>query len=523
MNLTLDVISLGGAPGKQNRVVITQDGGTIGRAPGNRLVLSSGEVSSSHAVVSFSSGVFYIQDSSRNGTALNTPQNKLVPQRPYALKSGDRIFIEPFELQVSVDDGFSGAAWGGGSDVLGQDDPFAPVAPLAGGSSGSPLTFDEGEVDPLKFFQPLPSHAAPRAHEPAHRPTGDALIDVAFQAPVPMPPPPSPAERSAGGGGGIPVGYDPLADDGFGVGPDMSDPFAPAPAPPSPVYAPPRQAARPVPPPVVAPPPAAVPRPAPSSGRRVVSSRRTGAVPIIPPDQAPPATADPVVPVRPAESVRAADAPVPEPPRTPPASPSAVSGPDPLALILEGAGLKDAPVTPELARNFGQILRIVVSGVMDVLHARQGIKEEFRMRQTMFRPADNNPLKFSANVDDALHNLLVKKNPAYLGAVDAFGDAFDDLRDHQIAMLAGMRVAFEHLLSAFDPERLQREFEDSAAKGAFPLMPTKMRYWDLFIDKRRDMVRDPESAFAELFGAEFARAYEEQFRQLKAQRGRKTE
>ena len=58
---------------------------------------------------------------------------------------------------------------------------------------------------------------------------------------------------------------------------------------------------------------------------------------------------------------------------------------------------------------------------------------------THFRPADNNPLKFSANVDDALHNLLVKRNAAYLAPVEAFADAFEDLRNHQIAMLAGMR------------------------------------------------------------------------------------
>src|SRR4029453_1012234 len=85
-----------------------------------------------------------------------------------------------------------------------------------------------------------------------------------------------------------------------------------------------------------------------------------------------------------------------------------VVGASDLADMLAGAGLERALVTPELARSFGEILRVVVSGVMDVLQARQQIKEEFRMRMTHFRPADNNPLKFSANVDDALHNLLVK-------------------------------------------------------------------------------------------------------------------
>jgi predicted component of type VI protein secretion system len=45
-----------------------------------------------------------------------------------------------------------------------------------------------------------------------------------------------------------------------------------------------------------------------------------------------------------------------------------------------------------------------------------------------------------------------------------------------------------------------------------------MRYWDLYRERRQAMARDPEATFARLFGEEFRRAYEEQFRQLKAAR-----
>ncbi len=187
-----------------------------------------------------------------------------------------------------------------------------------------------------------------------------------------------------------------------------------------------------------------------------------------------------------------------------------------LGEVLRGAGLDPSAVTPELASDFGQILRIVVEGVMDVLQARQRLKSEFRMGMTTFRPAGNNPLKFSANVDDALHNLLVKRNPAYLGPVDAFKDAFDDVRNHQMAVLAGMRVAFETMLGQFDPSTLQQEFDRQLKKGALMSVPARLRYWDLYTEKIRDMVRDPESSFRELFGDEFASAYEEQLERLKA-------
>jgi type VI secretion system FHA domain protein len=188
------------------------------------------------------------------------------------------------------------------------------------------------------------------------------------------------------------------------------------------------------------------------------------------------------------------------------------------AALLAGAGLDPSSVTPELARNFGQILRVVVAGVMDVMRSRQQIKDEFRLPMTRVRPAENNPLKFSANVDDALHNLLVKRNPAYLMPVDAFEDAFADLRNHQVAMLAGMRAAFESMLAEFDPDRLQQEFDRQLNKG---LVPARLRYWDLYRERRHEIVKDPEASFRRLFGEEFARAYEDQLRQLKA-RGRTT-
>jgi type VI secretion system FHA domain protein len=111
----------------------------------------------------------------------------------------------------------------------------------------------------------------------------------------------------------------------------------------------------------------------------------------------------------------------------------------------------------------------------------------------------------------------VKRNAAYLGPVEAFEDAFDDVRNHQMAMLAGVRVAFESMLAEFDPDRLQEEFDRRLKTGALLSVPAKLRYWDLYREKIRDMVRDADASFRELFGNEFASAYEEQLKRLKAE------
>lgn len=182
---------------------------------------------------------------------------------------------------------------------------------------------------------------------------------------------------------------------------------------------------------------------------------------------------------------------------------------------MAAAGLENVTASPDLARNFGQILRVVIAGLMDVLRTRERIKDEFRMRMTSFKYKDNNPLKFSANVEDALHNLLVKRNAAYLSPVDAFEDAFADLRNHQMAMLEGIRVAYEAMLNEFDPDRLQQQFEKNAKRGSILGGPGKAKFWELYRERFHAMVKDADSSFRSLFGDEFAKAYEAQLERLK--------
>src|SRR5262245_46908315 len=152
---------------------------------------------------------------------------------------------------------------------------------------------------------------------------------------------------------------------------------------------------------------------------------------------------------------------------------------------------------------------------MEVLRARDRMKDELRMRGTTFKVAHNNPLKFSANVDDAFHNLLVKHNTAYLNPTDAVEDAFRDVREHQAAFLAAMRLAFEKMLAEFDPAKLQEEFDRQMKKGSILGVPAKMRYWELYRDRYGDMAKDAETSFRTLFGDEFAKAYEEQLERLR--------
>jgi type VI secretion system FHA domain protein len=454
--LVLEVISpnpakLGGA----SRQTFHEEGGSIGRETDNSWVLPHPKVSGHHARITHRHAVYYIEDTSRNGTYLvSSSKTRLTRGRPHALKPGDSILIDPYEIRVSITSDHRELETGRPFEI---DDPFAsrPVGPL----ELDPIAGENaaGTVDPLELLGVAPKPAPARRAPAVNEFEGNPLLDAHFQPPLAVVAP------AGMGASSIPRDYDPLNDDSASI------PIAFAGS--SPDERPPQR-----------------------SGEEERPVRL--ASPALPLSQA-------------AESVAPIRARQPAPPTT-----DERFATD-LGSVLAGAGLNPEDVTPELARSFGEILRVVVSGLIDVMQSRQQIKEEFGLRTTRVRRAENNPLKFSVDANDALHNLLVKRNPAYLAPVAAFEDAFADLRDHQLAMLAGLRVAFDAMLAEFDPDLLQEEF-DRRIKG---LVPTrKLRYWDLYREKGQEIVKDRDASFRRLFGEAFARAYDEQLNQLKAGR-----
>ena len=186
--------------------------------------------------------------------------------------------------------------------------------------------------------------------------------------------------------------------------------------------------------------------------------------------------------------------------------------------FLRAAGVDPTRVAPETAAVLGHVLRSVVQGLIEVLRARSEIKTEFRMPVTQVKVSENNPLKFAANAEDALGNLLGRRNPAYLAPKEAFDDALNDVRFHQLAMLAGVRAGFENLMNRFDPAHLQDAFERQGKRGGL-FGNNKVTYWERYAERYAEMTQDRDETFRRLFGEEFARAYEQQLSVLKRTRG----
>ncbi len=71
-------------------------------------------------------------------------------------------------------------------------------------------------------------------------------------------------------------------------------------------------------------------------------------------------------------------------------------------------------LTPELMRDVGAIMRETMRGVLDLLAARAHAKREVRADMTVIVANDNNPLKFSPDLDAALAHLLVPRGQGFM-------------------------------------------------------------------------------------------------------------
>ncbi|SAK51575.1 FHA-family protein [Caballeronia temeraria] len=183
------------------------------------------------------------------------------------------------------------------------------------------------------------------------------------------------------------------------------------------------------------------------------------------------------------------------------------------AALLEGMRVDAAALGPrdaaEVARLAGAMLRTAVRGVVDVLLSRSVMKREISLDTTMLVQRDNNPLKFFPDGDGALAQMLRGASAGYLPAQTALEGAFDDIRRHELAVLAGTRAAMQHLLGRFDPQTIAAA---DTQRGWFDWLPArrKARRWERLVALHAELTRASADDLQALCGNAFNDAYERQ-------------
>ena len=188
--------------------------------------------------------------------------------------------------------------------------------------------------------------------------------------------------------------------------------------------------------------------------------------------------------------------------------------------FLQGLGIKDEDLQQRISRDLdfekvGYLFRNSVQGTLDLLYARANIKNEMRMEMTTIQPIENNPLKFAIHVDDALCDLLTKQNKNHLPAEQALNEAYDDIRAHQIAVISGVQASINELLARFEPEKLSKRLQKQNSIAASMPWLRKAKLWTLFEELHETIQQEAQDDFSRLFGAAFAKAYDQQVKVLK--------
>ncbi|WP_140109042.1 type VI secretion system-associated FHA domain protein TagH, partial [Vibrio parahaemolyticus] len=113
-----------------------------------------------------------------------------------------------------------------------------------------------------------------------------------------------------------------------------------------------------------------------------------------------------------------------------------------LEAFIYGMGI-DPNMVPSQNREqwfeqLGQSFSLMLIGLMETLHNRAVFKQTNRVNHTAFRKSENNPLKFSANLEDAIHNLYNRQTSSFLKPNAAIKEAFNDIENHEQALMQGV-------------------------------------------------------------------------------------
>ena len=183
-----------------------------------------------------------------------------------------------------------------------------------------------------------------------------------------------------------------------------------------------------------------------------------------------------------------------------------------LDAFLQGLGVSDASLpaagTAQWWEQLGQALQQSLQGVMAVMRERSAVKNSFRVNQTTFQQRENNPLKFSATIDDAFHNLFNRPGSSFMPARQAIAEAFADISRHEAAIIAGASGAMAGLLAELAPQKL--EASDFSASFLDKVNPAQRqaRLWARYKALHDELSADVNNKDKQGVNDDFISAYE---------------
>src|SRR5919106_492296 len=170
-----------------------------------------------------------------------------------------------------------------------------------------------------------------------------------------------------------------------------------------------------------------------------------------------------------------------------------------LAAFLEGAGLAAADAggaPPEaLLHELGQRYRAMAQGLIELLMIRSALKRETGLDRTMIAATDNNPLKLTASVEEAVRWLVAPRGSGYLEPDTTIAATIDDLKAFTPELVRSMQQALQALLRHIDPAAFERALGDISMLQIVAAGGRKAAYWDRFKERYAELAREAEREF----------------------------
>nr|WP_245217490.1 type VI secretion system-associated FHA domain protein TagH [Rheinheimera maricola] len=188
-----------------------------------------------------------------------------------------------------------------------------------------------------------------------------------------------------------------------------------------------------------------------------------------------------------------------------------------LLAFLNGLGVSEANQqlmnSVQWWEQLGQAFQQSLHGVIEVMRERSNVKSTFRVNQTTFQQRENNPLKFSANIDEAFHNLFNRPGSSFMPAKQAIAEAFADISRHESAIVAGAAGAMDGLLQQLAPQHIEAtDYGGSFVDKVNPAQ-RQARYWQRYKALHVDLAAELNSKDKQGVNDDFIRAYEAFLRQ----------
>jgi len=513
-------------------------GGTLGRSLSNDWVLHdvSRFISSQHAAISYQDNEFYITDLSSNGVYIDNADTPLGKGNTASLNEAHSLCIGEFILTVTLQSSNSSdedAAFKTDSVEITTPPFFEP--PVDRSQEEAPLKPDDfltdyGNRDPLALLDAQSSASLPDAHFhlpenlfeegvssnqpiPAHEYSPASQIEDAF---IPSDVRPETAMDSHS----IPENWDQTHFGTVNIDPareantipPKAEPIAksesPSTIPPSTpsLTSTPEITARPASTPQQAPVPVPLPEFIHQPFQQSGSSPEKHPLP-------PSATPASLQNQTPAQASTPAQTPTSTSTSTPaPAPTQAQTRPEEFSLAkaaFEANGLDPSLLQdPHFVDQSLALIPEMLKGLMATLKSRAEIKNELRASRTILQSTENNPIKFSVSLQDAVNNLIAQQRPGFLNPIDSVQQAFEDLTEHEAALIAGIQSGLTGVLNKLSPEKIQSQLErQQGNKKLFgKLSPGKK--WQQYEQTYQSVTEESNNSFIDMFGEEFLEGYE---------------